>query len=582
MPLELALEIPGKSAGGRRDETGRDAEVQQDKTSTVPRFWWNPELAEFVQGRCQCYLVYLIALVNMFGAPLSGLTMDGLVRQVTSWLQMVFHPMRARKRPDPNTTLRRQNAWERTRQEALRLLRRFRRTGGIEALRRYLSLKAAYKEEKKVDLELKKVERSARIKSLYRTHDWRELWKQVGAFSKSPSSPSAEIPPDQWRDYFGKLYNVVVDVGREREWAVDLEALPSIPELDKEITADEVSLTLKKMKWSKAPGMDGIPTDFYKKLYPLLATPLAILFNTIFTSGTYPPAWSLSVIQPLFKGKGSKKDPNNYRGIALLNSISKVFTKLLNNRLYRWVERNNKLSELQAGFRPGYSAMDQILILKTLIDSQLTRHGTLYVAFIDFAKAFDCIDRSAMWFKLALLGLSKQLLKLLQSMYSTDRFCVRSGNGTVSAEAASETGVIQGEQLSPLLFSLYISDIPEFVSSPEMHAPSLLGEKEIPCLFYADDDAAISLSPVGLQRHLHRMREYCRIWWMKVNVIKTKVMAECIDSFACSFRRSAPSCSGRGGPVLFFESHAEKTVSCEDVAEHMSEAEQCRDQRLRS
>lgn len=523
MPLELSLSVP-LVRPAKADEVPRPVSTNEGPQQMLPKFRWNDDLAAFVRDKCQVYLHFLMSLLSMFGTPLSGMTMEGMVKQTTAWFSMVFHCMRVRANRGDQRGTRTQHQWQKTRQEALRLLRRFRRTGRADAVQGYLVKKATYKEEKKEWLERKREERTLGVRSLYYERDWRQLWKRIRAYTKPFSSLPREISPDDWRQYFRELYNVPADRARDEEWDVDVESLPDVPELDRQITGAEVRQTLKKMNLNKAPGLDGIPTDFYKNLANILSAPLAKLFNLILSSGIYPAAWSMAVIQPLYKNKGSKTEPNNYRGIALLNSISKIFTKILNNRLYKWLEANGKITEFQAGFRPGYSAVDQVFILKTLIDNQRDRKGSLYVAFVDFTKAFDCVVRSALWFKLASLGVSRQFIKVLQSMYRSARFCVRTGGGSISEEASSETGVMQGEQLSPLLFSVFISDIPELVSSPDIHAPCLLGDKEVPCLFYADDDASVSISPVGLQRHLDRMDNYCEAWGMKVNVTKTKIM----------------------------------------------------------
>lgn len=119
--------------------------------------------------------------------------------------------------------------------------------------------------------------------------------------------------------------------------------------------------------------------------------------------------------------------------------------------------------------------------------------------------------------------MSAKFITILQSMYGSARFSVKIRDGCISDPVASETGVLQGEQLSPLLFLLYIADIPEAMLRTDIHAPTLAG-KDVPCLFYADDDAAMATSALGLQRHLNAMSEYCREWGMTVNVDKTKIV----------------------------------------------------------
>ena len=98
----------------------------------------------------------------------------------------------------------------------------------------------------------------------------------------------------------------------------------------------------------------------------------------------------LSVIIPLFK-KGDDSDPDNYGGISLLSIVSKV---ILNKRLYEWAENEEKISKEQAGFRKGYSTIDHTFTLITMVKSKLDsrRGGKVYVAFIDYEKAFETVD----------------------------------------------------------------------------------------------------------------------------------------------------------------------------------------------
>ena len=109
--------------------------------------------------------------------------------------------------------------------------------------------------------------------------------------------------------------------------------------------------------------------------------------------GVFQLMWCKSVIIPLFK-KCEDNNPYNYRGISLLRIVSKVFTAILNKRLYAWAENEEKNSKEQAGFRKRYSPIDHIFTLITMVKSKLdSRRGDkVYVAFIDYKKAFDTVD----------------------------------------------------------------------------------------------------------------------------------------------------------------------------------------------
>ena len=97
--------------------------------------------------------------------------------------------------------------------------------------------------------------------------------------------------------------------------------------------------------------------------------------------------------------KGDVNQPDNYCGIALTSVITKVYTHILNKRLSEWAEVEEKILEEQAGFRAGYSTVDHIVSLYTMVQKYLLKHTKLYVAFVDFKKAFDSVNRNALWCK---------------------------------------------------------------------------------------------------------------------------------------------------------------------------------------
>ena len=124
------------------------------------------------------------------------------------------------------------------------------------------------------------------------------------------------------------------------------------------------------------------------------------LFNIIFETGTLPDSWLEGRIIPIYKNKGDRSTPENYRPITVLSCLSKVFTSVLNNRLTKFLDSTSGLNENQAGFRKGYSTIDHIFSLNTLLELHRAKKKKLYCAFIDFSKAFDSVWRIGLWRKL--------------------------------------------------------------------------------------------------------------------------------------------------------------------------------------
>ena len=108
------------------------------------------------------------------------------------------------------------------------------------------------------------------------------------------------------------------------------------------------------------------------------------MFNTVLSTGVIPRDWLIGIVIPIFKKKGSDKDANNYRDITLLSCLGKLFTGILNERLRKFSDSCNLIKENQAAFRKGYSTLDHIFLVKSLVDIYFARKKKLYCAFVDF------------------------------------------------------------------------------------------------------------------------------------------------------------------------------------------------------
>ena len=155
------------------------------------------------------------------------------------------------------------------------------------------------------------------------------------------------------------------------------------------------------------------------------------LFNKIYNDGQFPDQWCESIIVPIYK-KGDHTSPGNYRGISLLNVLGKVYTSIINRRLTFFANIFDKIKEPQAGFREGYSTIDNAYILQGLIDKQLSKKGgKMFVAYVDFLKAFDLVSRPKLFEILSLNGVYGKLYKSLTAMYTKVRARVRSSNNSL-------------------------------------------------------------------------------------------------------------------------------------------------------
>lgn len=298
-------------------------------------------------------------------------------------------------------------------------------------------------------------------------------------------------------------------------------------------TVIEITRIIRRLKCNKACGSDEVLNEFMKNCPISCIHIICDLFNIVLNTGIVPTKWCLGTIIPIYKHKGSQSDPNNYRGITLLSCIGKLFTACINERLALYVE-TGMLGPEQAGFREGYSTVDHIFVLHIVIDLYLSVKKRVYCAFIDYKKAFDSVERSILWRKLLQYNINGKLLVVIKNMYDNAKSCIRKGN-MVSSFFACSIGVRQGENLSPLLFALFINDFSDHISKhysglsplhtcyPTANTEELVFVK-IFTLLYADDTVVLSESEAELQLALNAVYDYCCLNKLQVNTDKTKII----------------------------------------------------------
>ena len=180
------------------------------------------------------------------------------------------------------------------------------------------------------------------------------------------------------------------------------------------------------------------------------------LLKVYFGLSVVPVDWVLAVIIPLLKGKGYVHDCSNYRDISLLSVVGKLYGRILINRIKDKTE--NVISEVQSGFRRGRGCADQTFIVRQICEKYLGKGKDVYFAFLDLEKAYDRVDRDAMWNVLRIYGVGGKLLRAVQSLYADSRACVRVGN-EMSEWFPVKVGLRQGCMMSQWLFNLYFDGV---------------------------------------------------------------------------------------------------------------------------
>ena len=223
-----------------------------------------------------------------------------------------------------------------------------------------------------------------------------------------------------------------------------------------------VKKVITNLDSSKASGPNCIPVVVLKNCEPELSYILAKLFNNCLKESCFPDCWKVSLVVPVFKNVGERSTAKNYCPVSLLSVVSKVFEKLVNNRIVDHLEKCDLFSDFQYGFRSSQSTADLLTVVSDRIARAFNRSGATQDVALDVSKAFDRVWHADLLHKLKSYGISGQIFGLISSFLSNRRLRVVL-EWTSSQEYPVNAGVPQGSILGPTLFLLYINYLPDGV-----------------------------------------------------------------------------------------------------------------------
>ena len=281
------------------------------------------------------------------------------------------------------------------------------------------------------------------------------------------------------------------------------------------LTIDGLRKLVNDIPVGKADGLDGIPTCLLKLSFPSIASSLTHIFNLVISKGIIPKDWKSARVTPIFKAD-SKVDPANYRPISVLSVIAKLFEKAIFNQVYSYLNDNKLLSKYQSGFRPMHSTLTALIDITDNWYLNIDDGLTNAILFIDLKKAFDTIDHEILLSKLELYGFKGVSLNLFRD-YLSDRTQVTVINNVNSETSFISCGVPQGSILGPLLFQLYINDLPNcnLLSDVRMYADDTN-------LTFASKDPNELFS--SLTHDLGNLKQWLDSNRLSLNVLKTKYL----------------------------------------------------------
>lgn len=229
---------------------------------------------------------------------------------------------------------------------------------------------------------------------------------------------------------------------------------------------------LSKLKTNKATGLDRINARLLKDSAVQVTPVLTNLFNRSLLSSTFPSAWKSGKVVPLFKS-GQRCNPGNYRPITVLPTVSKILEKAVHIQVYNYLLEHKILTPRQFGFRPQLSTEIAITHFTDSVLDSMDKGRVTGAVFLDLSKAFDTIDHMSLLQKLTNVGFTSSAVDWFKSYLSQRTQVTFVGDASSSAKHVP-VGVPQGSVLGPLLFIIYINELPSVVNSCEVS-------------FYADD-----------------------------------------------------------------------------------------------
>ena len=243
------------------------------------------------------------------------------------------------------------------------------------------------------------------------------------------------------------------------------------------------------------------------------------IYNMVWRTGVAPEDWQRAILVPIHK-KSSRRKCGNYRGISLLSIPGKVFARILNDRVRLMTD--NRLLEEQAGFRSGRGCIDQIFVIRQLVEKHLEKGKKMFAAFVDLEKAYDKVWRADLWRALREYGIGGRLLGAIEALYKESKACVRV-EAELTEEFVVKQGLRQGCPLSPWLFNIFLDRVVR-EAMVEFKGGVVLDSCLIQILLFADDTVVMAQTEEDLTENIERLYVAMKRHSLAINYSKSNTM----------------------------------------------------------
>ena len=285
---------------------------------------------------------------------------------------------------------------------------------------------------------------------------------------------------------------------------------------DIEITDFDIVKAIQRMNAGSSPGIDDVFPKFINNVAPYIIKPLRKIFRASLEEGRVPDDWVTSIIIPVYKKNKKPSMCASYRPINLTCCVSKIFERIIYQKLIGYLWENNLISPSQHGFLSKRSTMTNLLACTFDWVTYFNNRQACDIIYIDYEKAFDKVPHCKLLYKLGKLGLGGKLMSWIECFITKRRQCVKVRK-SYSQYVDVDSGVAQGTLLGPLLFILYISDITKVI------------DENSSIILYADDSKIHGRTNTldkcyQLAQNLNKLEEWCSDWQLSINYDKCEVL----------------------------------------------------------